>query len=337
MPAVKDYYETLGITRKATEKEIRQAYRKLARKYHPDVNPGNKSAEAKFKEIQEAYDVLGDNEKRKKYDLYGRNWQTMGRGAPGGTSQQRGYGSYQTGGFDFDFGNGGVNTGDLGGIFDKIFGRGGGRTTTSTSRRARKGQDVDQPVEISLEEAYQGAMRVIQMEVGEPCTECKGTGIQGSTPCPACGGLGITHRTRRLEVKIPAGVNEGSRVRIAGEGGAGMGGGPRGDMYLVVSVRPHPTYERKGDDLYMDLAVPLTTAVLGGEAEVPTLKGKVVLRIPAETQNGRLFRLGGRGMPRLQGGGHGDLYARVKAILPTGLSDKERDLFKELERLRTVA
>lgn len=339
MPAVRDYYEVLGVPRHASEKEIRQAYRRLARKYHPDVNPGDKSAEAKFKEVQEAYDVLVDKEKREQYDRFGHNWRYASRGASGGggAGQAGGFRTPNAEGYDFDFGFGrgtaGDGFGDLGSIFDRFFGRGAG----TTSRRARRGQDLEQPVEITLEEAFHGTTRVVQVETAEPCVQCGGSGLAQRDACPSCGGLGSTRRTRRLEVKIPPGVDQGSRVRVSGEGAAGSGGGPRGDLYLVVSVRPHPLYERKGDDLYTEIGVPLTAAVLGGEVEVPTLKGKVSLRIPPETQSGRVFRLAGRGMPRLKGEGSGDLFAKVKIIIPTGLTPREKELFEELRRLRTVA
>ncbi|MDA8188731.1 MAG: J domain-containing protein [Dehalococcoidales bacterium] len=304
----RDYYQVLGVSRTADEKEIRQAYRRLARKYHPDVNPGNKEAEARFKEIQRAYDVLSDADKRAKYDKYGENWEQIGE--HGGFDPRYAgnpFGGQGQGGFQYDY-RGAPEGVDLGEIFEKFFGDAGRR---ATGRRARKGQDYDHPVEVTLEEAYHGTQRVLQMETPDG-------------------------RTKRLEVKIPPGVREGSRVRIAGEGGPGASGGPAGDLFLVVSVKPHSTFERKGDDLHVELAVPLTTAVLGGELRVPTLKGEVVLKIPPETQNGRIFRLNGQGMPRLGGGGKGDLYAKVRVVLPTGLSERERELYAELSKLRPV-
>jgi DnaJ-class molecular chaperone len=346
MPAVKDYYDLLGVSRGASEKDIRQAYRKLARKYHPDVNPGDKSAEQRFKEIQEAYDVLNDKEKRQMYDRFGANWKNAGRGAPSGAGRssrpQGGYRTTYPGGegfeYDIDFetpGGRGAG-GDIGSIFERLFGRGSGAGTAS-SRRASRGQDLEQPVEITLEEAYQGTTRRLQLDASEPCPQCNGTGVYQSGPCMNCSGTGLIQHAKRLEVKIPAGVDTSSRVRVAGEGGYGTAGGARGDLYLVVTVRPHATYERKGDELHVEVPVPLTLAVLGGEVEVPTLKGKISLRIPPETQNGRTFRLAGRGMPRLKDGTFGDMFARVKVVLPTGLSERERELFEELRRLRHVA
>jgi curved DNA-binding protein len=313
MPATKrDYYEVLGVPRNATEKEIRQAYRRLARQYHPDLNPGDKTAETRFKEIGEAYEVLSDPEKRKKYDRYGHNWQQ----AEAAEAAARSAGFQH---FDFGWrpGAGGAPFGATGGFFtDSLFGdlledlfaprgRGGFRSRTA----AQPGQDLEQPIEVTLEEAFAGTQRVIQVQTPDG-------------------------RLRRLEVKIPPGVTDGSRIRIAGEGGPGFGG-PPGDLYLVVSVRPHPVFQRKGDDLYVEVPVPLYVLVLGGEAQVPTPKGtRLALRIPPETQNGRVFRLAGQGMPRLQGDGRGDLYATVKAVLPTALSERERELFRELARQR---
>ncbi|MHB1134219.1 MAG: DnaJ C-terminal domain-containing protein [Chloroflexota bacterium] len=339
MPAVKDYYEILGVPRSASEKEIRQAYRRLARKYHPDVNPNNKPMEAKFKELQEAYEVLNDKEKRAQYDRYGHNWKQAGQagptGRPPGSGRRGGYRPTSPGPeFDFDFGTpGGDGGADVGGIFERLFGRG----ATGTGRRTRRGQDLEQPTEITLEEAYQGASRLVQLEATDPCPTCGGSGVVNRAPCPTCAGLGTVSRSKRLEVKIPPGVGDGARVRVAGEGGAGQNGGARGDLFLVIKVQPHAQYERKGDDLHMELPVPLTVAVLGGEVEVPTLKGKVSLRIPAETQNGRVMRLAGRGMPRLAGGGFGDLYAKVRVVLPTSLTAREREIFEELRQLRSVA
>jgi DnaJ-class molecular chaperone len=304
----RDHYETLGVNRKATDKDIRAAYRKLARQYHPDLNPGDKSAEARFKEIQQAYEVLSDAEKRKKYDQLGANWEMFGQAPP--TSGQR-YGTRTTytptGDVPIDFGDLGGERVDIGDILGRVFGGFGGRTTTQT--RPRRGQDVEQPVSVTLEEAYRGTTRLVEVlgEGGEP---------------------------RRLEVKVPAGVREGSRIRMAGEGGPGVGGGERGDLFLIISVLPHPTYERKGDDLTAEVPVPLTTAVLGGEVPVQTLKGRLALRIPPETQNGRTFRLAGQGMPKLGGKGAGDFLARVRVVLPTSLSAEEREIFERLRERR---
>lgn len=310
----RDYYEVLGVTRSAPEKEIRQAYRKLARKFHPDVNPNDKNAETKFKEIGEAYEVLSDKGKRAKYDRWGHDWQQMDQQEE--AARKAGFDPSQlrrnpSGGFEFRGapfqGTGGGGFED---VLDQILRGSGGRGSWQgrTQTRSMKGEDVEYPVEVTLAEAYSGTTRILQMESPE---------------------------RRRLEVKIPAGVQEGSRIRIAGEGAPGFGGGPKGDLYLVITVAPNPHFERKGDDLYTEVLVPLDQLMLGGEAHVPTPKGnKLALTIPSETQNGKQFRLTGQGMPHLNGAGRGHLYAKVKAVLPTDLSPRERELFQELARLR---
>jgi DnaJ-class molecular chaperone len=226
--------------------------------------------------------------------------------------------------FDFDLGNG-----DLGDIFGNIL----NRTRRQQAPTPRKGQDIDYPMDVTLEEAAQGTTRTLQMQVPETCKVCGGTGQVSGATCHNCQGLGSTIDLKRLEVKIPAGVQQGSRVRIAGKGQPGVNGGPNGDLFLLMSVTPSARFERKGDDLYEEIPVPLTDAVLGGEVEVPTLKGQVMLKIPAQTQNGRTFRLSGQGMPHLNGPGKGDLYAKVRVVLPTSLSPREKELFEELRGL----
>ena len=294
--AGKDYYSLLGVPRSATDKDIKQAYRRLARKYHPDVNPGDKQAEAKFKEINEAYEVLSDPEKRKKYDQFGDKWQYADQFAGAGAST-RGPGGYTT--TDFGGFGGFSDLGDFSGtgfgsLFDELFRSAGGASTRTSTRTHPR--EITQPVEITLEEAYQGTKRLIQLD------------------------------GRRLEVVIPPGVDTGSRIRIPTD---------QGDIYLEVSVKEHPRFQRKGDDLYTEVEVPLLTAVLGGEAQVPTLSGKrLSLKIPPETQNGTTIRLAGQGMPK-KGGARGDLYAKVKVVLPTGLSAEEKRLFEELKRIRS--
>ncbi len=317
----KDYYQILGVRRDATEKDIKQAYRRLARQFHPDINPGNKDAEARFKEINAAHEVLSNLEKRKKYDRFGEHWQdadrfTQAQGAPGGGSGVH----YESGdGVPFEFGN----QADFGSIFEDLF-SGRGRA----SQRPRKGRDIEYPVEITLEEAFAGTARILETQVQERCSTCGGSGLNGL--CTGCGGSGTVLRPRRLEVRIPPGVREGSRVRMAAEGGHGVRGGSRGDLYLVVSIRPHPRFQLKDDDLYVEVPVPLTDAILGAEIEVPTLKGKVVLKVPQETQNGQVIRLGGQGMPRLSDSARGDLLVKVKVMLPTNLTPREHELFEEL-------
>ncbi len=310
----KDYYKILGVDKNASEKEIKRAFRRLAREYHPDVNktPG---AEERFKEINEAYEVLSDPEKRRKYDQLGADWQRWQRmgGNPGDFDWSR-WTTGQPGGVHVRYGTPEDLEDLLGGsgifsdFFSQIFGGagGGGVRVNGFTRQARprRGQDLEQPVEISLQEAYHGTTRVLQKN------------------------------GHRLEVKIPAGAKTGTRVRVSGQGGAGVAGGQAGDLYLKVTVRPDPRFERKGDDLYTTVPVDLYTMILGGEVRVPTMTGHAVLTIPPGTQNGRTFRLRGKGMPRLrQPGQYGDLYAKTEVRLPTRLSDRERELFEELRRL----
>lgn len=311
----KDYYRALGISKDASTEDIRKAYRKLARKYHPDVNPNNKEAEERFKEINEAHEVLTDPEKRSKYDQLGVNWQRYQQagGEPGGFdwSQWFSGGQPQGGGervyteyVDLNdiFGGGG----SFSDFFQNIFG-GGARAGTRQQQRsfAAAGRDIEQPVRISLEEAYHGTTRILQTD------------------------------QRRLEVKIPPGVQTGSRVRVAGEGERGFGSGEHGDVYLVITVGEHPVYRRDGADLRTTHLVDLYTMVLGGETTVPTLKGRVSLRIPPETKAGRVFRLRGRGMPLLKNPSqYGDLYVEVQPVIPEHLSNSEKDLFRQLAAMR---
>ncbi len=337
----KDYYKILGVSKSTNAEDLKKAYRKLARKYHPDVNPGNKTAEAKFKEINEAYEVLSDPDKRNKYDTLGPNWQEQFGASPGSSaSRARSYpppagGRTTAGGYNIDMDD---PTG-FSDFFETLFGRRGAAGTTAGGRTRvpQRGADIEQPVEISLREAYVGATRAYNIEAPEICPTCQGTGRVGARPCSTCNGRGTLLRTRRLEVKIPAGAESGTRVTVPGEGNAGTVGGPRGDLILVVQVRPDPSFERKGDDLYTEASVPLTTAVLGGEAPVITPDGKrLLLTIPPETQNGQTFRLSGKGMPHLKGSGGGNLFARVQVMLPEKLSDEERGLFEALARMRAA-
>ncbi|GAH57822.1 unnamed protein product, partial [marine sediment metagenome] len=269
-----------------------------------------------------------DKEKRQKYDQYGDQWQYADQFAKAGW-QQAPFGDFGRGGgyTRFHFGEG-----DLGSLFDELFG--GARTGTFRRKaQPRRGQDIDYPVEVTLEEAYHGTARLLSLGVEEPCSSCQGTGQIQNVPCSVCRGAGVVSRVKRLEVKIPPGVREGSRVRIAGKGGQGYGGA-RGDLYLVISVKPHRRFERRGDNLYVEVAVPLTVAVLGGEVQVSTLKGKLALKIPPETQNGRTFRMSGQGVPHLGDSSRGDLLAKVNVVLPTKLSAEEKKLFEQFRQLR---
>jgi DnaJ-class molecular chaperone len=331
----RDFYEVLGIKRDASNKEVRAAFRRLARRYHPDVNPGNTEAETRFKEINQAYEVLSDAERRKAYDRYGDQWQhadqieAMRRqqaasgGAPFGfgfgNGGPQGMGGAQTFEFDLsdlaDLGRAGMGGNRGGGMFESLFRRaGGGRL---------HGEDVEHVTRVTLEEAYRGASRTVEVHEGsETCRICGGEGRIAGALCHACRGTGNATPLRRIEVTVPAGIQDGQRIRVAGRGGPGAGGGPNGDLYLVVHITPHTRFERRGDDLHVDVDVPVADAALGGEVHVPTLKGRALaLRIPAGTQGGKVFRLAGQGMPREQGGGFGDLHARVRLALPDRFTD----------------
>jgi len=327
----KDYYQTLGVSKTASEKEIKHAFRKLARKFHPDVNPGDKSAESKFKEINEAYEVLGDPEKRKKYDELGANWrlyeqaQQQGQPWPGGSPFGDAAGG-QGGAWTINMGGPGGyrtmteeemhelfgNEDPFSDFFRTFFGGGvggreGSRGRAGRAARSQKGRDIEHPVELTLEEAFHGATRRISIKQGG--------------------------HARSVDVRIPAGVKDGSRVRAAGEGEAGSNGGASGDLYLRVQTRPHPVFERKGDDLHTTVAVPVTTAVLGGEAQVPTINGSVRLKIPETTQSGQVFRLKGHGMPVVgKPDQRGDLYATVDVQLPRSLTPEQREHYEKLAK-----
>jgi len=288
----KDYYATLGVVKNATEKDIKQAYRRLARKYHPDVNPGDKSAEEKFKEISEAYEVLSDSEKRAKYDQFGDQWSRVS--APPGEWQSH---TWQPGVGEFDF-----QAGGFGDFFEMLFGEPFRGAAARGQRREPRGRDVESQIEVSLEEAFSGVTRAFTLD------------------------------GRRIEVKIPKGVKEGSRIKLAGQGLAGHDG-RRGDLYLVAKMRPHPRFERKNADLYCEVSVPYYAAALGGEAQAPTMGARVSMKIPPGTQSGQVFRLSGQGMPHLHGHGYGDLYVKIRLTLPKTLSAREKELLTELADL----
>jgi curved DNA-binding protein len=317
----KDYYQILGVEKNASVDEIKKAYRKLARKHHPDVNPGDQSAEERFKDINEAYQVLSDPEKRKKYDQFGAQWQQYARagGRPEdfwtqwGAEPGRGRARANTRTVSpeeleqmFGGAGGGFGFSDF---FDALFGGGfpGSGFSEQRSRqvRPRKGRDAEHSIDITLEEAFYGTIRALQWEDG-----------------------------RRIEARIPRGVKTGSRVRLQGQGGAGAGGGAAGDLYLQVRVLPHDHFERDGDDLHVTVPVDLYTALLGGQANVSTIDRTVSLTIPPETANGRVFRLRGLGMPKLRSPDErGDLYAAVEVQLPRNLSEREKELFEQLRKM----
>jgi DnaJ-class molecular chaperone len=331
----KDYYSILGVSKTASEKDLKQAFRKLARKYHPDVNPGDKSSEAKFKEINEAYEVLGDPDKRKKYDELGANWRAYENVPPGGGA---GFGGQP--GWNVHFGGqsagGGYRTmteeemremfGDgspFSDFFQTFFGGGGagagfggdvrGGSGRAGRSRAQAGRDIEQELPLGLEDAYHGALRRLTMT--------------------------LDGHARSVDVRIPAGVGDGARVRVAGEGEPGSGGSPAGDLYLRIRLAPHSDFERKGPDLYRRVQIPLTTAVLGGEVSVQTLTGKSLrLKIPPATQNGQVFRLKGHGMPLVgKPAEHGDLFATADVQLPRQLTPEQRAHFEALQKLERAS
>ena len=334
----KDYYEVLGVSRSATEDQIKAAYRKLARKFHPDLNPGDKAAEERFKELQEAYDVLSDAEKRKLYDQYGENWRVVqqgGQAPPPGWEGFRTAGGPGAGGFDFsgfDFGDFGRSTGGMGDIFEDLFGRAGGGRARGRGRSTR-GQDVEAEIELSLEDAHRGGRRTLQMQAGELCQTCQGTGVIGGNQlCQTCGGRGQVLRPKTIEVNIPAGVRDGSTIRLAGQGGTGAQGAPPGDLYLHIRLRPHPVFTVNGDDLEVEVPLAPWEAVLGSRIGVPTIDGQVEMTVPAGAQSGQRLRLRGQGLNKRRGG-RGDIYVRLKVVVPRQVSHEERQLYEQLRRI----
>jgi curved DNA-binding protein len=327
----RDYYEVLGVSRSATVDQIKAAYRKLARKFHPDLNPGNKVSEERFKELQEAYDVLSDSEKRRKYDQYGENWRVaeQGQAPPPGWDGFHASGPH-TGGFDFgdfDFGR----RGGVGDIFEELFGR-PAQEGRRTGRRRARGQDVEAELQLSLEEAHRGGRRTLQMEAAEACPNCQGTGVSGGDQiCQTCGGAGQLLRPKTIEVNIPVGMRDGSTVRLAGQGGAGTDGAPAGDLYLHIRLHPHPTFTVRGDDLEVEMPLAPWEAVLGARIEVPTIEGQVEMTVPAGAQEGQRLRLRGQGLNKRRGG-RGDVYVRLRIAVPQQVSAEERRLYEELRR-----
>lgn len=332
----RDYYEVLGVPKTASEKDIKAAYRKLARKWHPDANPENpKEAEEKFKELQEANAVLSDPEKRKKYDALGRDWENASRQAEQQQRYRSGRGPTVEYGDPGDlFGRGGTAGDGFSDFFDTFFSNVGRRTTSSSARSPHRGQDLEGSIEITLHDAYDGGTKSITLQLEDRCPVCGGTGVRQQHICPNCHGTGVILSNKALEVRIPKGVRDGQKMRLAGQGGSGMHGGPPGDLLLNVRVKPDDRFEREGDNLYIDLPVSIYDLVLGGEAQVPTLTGGVTMTIPPRTQNAQLMRVAGKGMPSVGGSGSGDLYVRLIGRLPQRLSDREEELFRELAVLQ---
>jgi molecular chaperone DnaJ len=361
-----DYYELLGVSRKAAQKEIRQAYRKLARKYHPDLNPGDKSSEEKFKQVQEAYDVLSDTKKRQMYDQFG--FETPGAGGMPSTGNA-GDVHFDFGGFDFGGGQGAGGAGpSFRDLFSQFF-RGGG-AAAEAPLEAERGSSLEYQIEISFWEAVRGTVKKLTISRLDTCTECRGTGTVGQPQtctacggsgqvaqtsgkmrfnltcsrcggtgrirniCRVCGGDGRVRRADTIEVRIPAGVQTGSRVRVPGRGNAGTAGEPPGDLYIITDVQPHPFFDRRGDDIYTTVPITVTEAALGAKIEVPTIDGRSLLRVPPGTNSGQKLRLREKGVPSVRTHGHrGDQYVELQVIVPKPVDERVRELLKELEKI----
>jgi DnaJ-class molecular chaperone len=338
----KDYYKVLGVPKTAAEKDIKSAYRKLAKKWHPDANPTNqKQAEEKFKEFSEAYEVLGDSEKRRKYDALGNDWANAEQQAEAQRRYRSQAGGQQTDPFAGMNAGAGQNGGAAGfsDFFDLFFSgvgrRGGSAPGVQRSPYAERGGDLETEIDLALSEAYLGGSKAVTLQIEDNCPRCNGQGVANNAICPQCHGTGRLLQTKKFDVSIPRGVKDGQRIRLASQGSHGLGGGPNGDLFIVVHVKNDPKFDRRGDDLYVDASVEIYDLVLGGEVRVPTMSGDVTVTIPAATQNNKLMRLGGKGMPKIKGG-FGDLYVRLIGRLPTTLSDRERELYEELASLRAV-
>lgn len=333
----KDYYEVLGIKRDATDEQIRQAYRKLARKHHPDLNPGDKAAEERFKEINEANEVLSDPEKRKRYDQLGANWRDGAEFTP--PPGWSGRVNVEYGDLRDIFGGGPAGTTTSGGgafsdFFEMLFG--GGRsaeqaeTRGQRGRRRSRGQDAEAEMEISLEDAHRGGRQRITLQAPRPCPTCNGTGTaNGGGPCPTCRGAGQVLSPKTIDVNIPPGARAGSVIKIPRQGQPGAGGTEPGDLFVTLRLKPHPAFTVTGDDLTADVPLTPSEAVLGTTIEVPTIDGKGEMRVPAGSQSGQRLRLRGQGLNK-RGGGRGDLYIRLKIVVPTHPNDREKQLYEEL-------
>ena len=361
----RDYYEILGVSKGCSEEELKKAYRKMAVKYHPDKNPGDKTAEDKFKELGEAYEVLSNPDKRAAYDRYGHAAFQQGGGAPGGFPGAAGGGFHDPFEIFREVFGGGGGGGIFGDMFEGAF-SGGGRS------RQGRGSDLRYDLEITLEEAVRGCEKEITVRKPAPCDTCNGSGAAPGSkvtscatcgghgqvsvsrgffsmtqtcpkchgagvtiqkPCPTCGGEGRTDKASKIKLRIPAGVDTGSRLRSSGQGEAGLRGAPAGDLYVVLHVREHPVFTRHEHDLLCEIPISFAKAALGGEIEVPTLDGKAVVKIPAGTQSGKIFRLKGKGVPDLRGGHTGDLHAQVVVEVPASLNSAQRKKLEEFAAL----
>jgi len=329
----KDYYETLGIKRSATADEIKTAYRKLARKFHPDLNPGDKAAEDRFKELQEAYDVLSDAESRKLFDQYGENWRVVKQGGapppPGWESGTTARGP-QAGGFDFEgYDFGGFRPTKGFDIFEELF----RRTGRGRAPESPRGHDIEAELELSLEEAHRGGRRSLQLQAAEICPTCSGSGTtKEGKVCPTCDGAGQILKPKVIEVNIPPGVREGATLRLPGQGGTGRQGAEAGDLYLHLRLKPHRLFLVRGDDVELELSLSPWDAVLGTRVTVPTIDGQVEMTVPPGAQTGQVLRLRGQGLNKRRGG-RGDQYVRLKIVVPTQVSSEERGLYEGLRRL----
>ena len=352
--AKKDYYEILGVNRDASDEDIKKAYRKLAMKHHPDRNPDNPKAEEQFKEVKEAYEALADEQKRAAYDQYGHSaFEAGGMGGGGGP-----FGGGAAGGFDFSD------------IFGDIFGGGGGRGRSN----AHRGTDLRYNLEITLEQAArgfetqirvptqvecatchgsgakpgtepttcttcggQGQVRIQQgfFSIQQPCPRCHGSGKIIASPCNTCNGAGRVKQQKTLSVKIPAGVDNDDRIRLSGEGEAGLNGGPTGDLYVVIHIKPHPVFQRDHGDLHCEMPISFTVAALGGEIDIPMLEGSARIKIPPETQSGRIFRLRGKGIKGVRSNTYGDLHCHVVVETPVKLTERQKELLREFEEINS--
>jgi len=318
----KDYYKTLGVPRTASHDDIRKAFRKLARQYHPDVAKDKKRAEEKFKEINEAYEVLGDAEKREKYDRLGADWKDGGRPSPGSGGDAYRTHTWRSGPGTENFEFGGTGFSDF---FEQVFGRRG----ASMEPETEKGQDAEAVLMVTLEEAMAGGVRPISVRRNTVCPTCPGSGVQGRQVCPKCGGEGYVSVNQEYKVKIPPGVRDGQKLRLSGQGQPGVGGGPPGDLFLRVRMASHPDFRVEGGDLYYDLELAPWEAALGASVSVPTLGGPVSIKIPPGTQNGQRLRVRGRG---LAGREPGDLYVVARIQMPKEIPESEKKLWEQLAR-----